>query len=559
MNRALLFYASRSAINQAVKRLKDKRFLIGISLVAAYLFVILRQTRRPPSADAGAHPMFIAFLTLGLVTVCLLTWWIPGRDHPLALTRGEAQFLVPAPVSGRQLMLLKIVTSQAPLIWSAIVISFAIRSELSPHYAVRLVAAYLVLLGLYAQRLGMALVRTSRTSAPRRPLAVPAMRTWLTAAFIVAVAQAATRAADSGLLDVQHLGISFAKADEFPWSWVIAPFHFLVAPGLAITGGQFISSFPLALLLVALEFALVFRVSPDWERVGLARTAEERQLARRTMAQMGRPEEAWWQRRLSARLSSQAAAIVWKNLFSARRTQPLTPQLVVVLGIPVLLATTLIPPLRHLTSFASGMVSAWAWLLIVAGPLFVRNDLRLDLPKLRLLRTYPLSSREICVAEVASSATILTFLQLLLLALSTGALIVNPVIPGNPAQKVMWALAAAMVLPGINAINISAQNLFALMFPKWMPLGMARPSRSANPGQYYISLLISLGLFLAGIIVPALGALWAAYQLLPMGAGIALFAAALVAGAIALGEATFVIQWMARVLDEVDPAAIVAQ
>jgi hypothetical protein len=195
-------------------------------------------------------------------------------------------------------------------------------------------------------------------------------------------------------------------------------------------------------------------------------------------------------------------------------------------------------------------------MLLFAGPHFIRNDLRLDLPKLRLLRTYPVTSREICIAEVGASVLVLTLLQFVLLLFSTLALLVNPVVPGHAGQKIALAIALACLLPGMNAINVSAQNIFALMFPRWVSLGMIRPSRTASPGQYYISLLISAGLFLLSMILPAIAALVVAYQLWPLGNAIAVVMAAMVAGAAALGEAALALGWMATLLDNVDPARL---
>ena len=217
-------------------------------------------------------------------------------------------------------------------------------------------------------------------------------------------------------------------------------------------------------------------------------------------------------------------------------------QLVIVVGVPVLLVATLLPPLRQLTAFAAGLAAAWTALLLFAGPMFVRNDLRLDLPRLRLLRTYPLTSLEICIAEVAASVSVLTLLQLVLLTLSTAALVFNPAIPLGVGRRIAFAVALACLLPGMNAINMSAQNVFAVVFPKWTILGMKRPRRSTNPGQYYLLLLISASLFLISMIIPAIAAVSTGYALWRLGMSVAVISGALVAGVLAIGEAALVLR-----------------
>jgi hypothetical protein len=52
------------------------------------------------------------------------------------------------------------------------------------------------------------------------------------------------------------------------------------------------------------------------------------------------------------------------------------------------------------------------------GPQWIRNDLRGDLLKLDLLRSYPLRGASLVAAETASSALILTGLQLGLLVIA---------------------------------------------------------------------------------------------------------------------------------------------
>jgi hypothetical protein len=555
---ALLLYASRSARNQALRRARDPRYLIGVVVVALYFYFVLSRTRGVPAAPVGKDSIYFAVLLLLLVLGSLGNWLLETRNHPLRLTQGERQLLIPAPLSSRELMAFKMVAVQPQLLWNAIILSVVIRSGFSSHFGVRLGAAYLVLLAIYVQRVGVALARApSAGSLPAsRNTVVALVRAWLVASLIVALMQVAALAAKSGIFDLDKSGIPFSAAGRLPWSAVPWPFQALILPAFAESGVAILSSFSGALLVLAVEIALLFRATPDWESVGTARTTEERRAGRRADKQLRATSGSLWQRTLSSTLTTPAAAIAWKNLFSVMRTQPLSPQIAMVCGIPVLLAATLLPPLHRLTSFASGMASAWGAMLLFAGPHFIRNDLRLDLPKLRLLRTYPVTSREICIAEVGASVLVLTLLQFVLLLFSTLALLVNPVVPGHAGQKIALAIALACLLPGMNAINVSAQNIFALMFPRWVSLGMIRPSRTASPGQYYISLLISAGLFLLSMILPAIAALVVAYQLWPLGNAIAVVMAAMVAGAAALGEAALALGWMATLLDNVDPARL---
>ena len=557
---ALWFYGLRSARNRIIKRTRDVRYLAGMVLIFAYLyFVFGRSMRREPTS--GSQGFVVLGLLLFLVISSLSNWWTEQTDHPLALNKPQAQFLIPAPLASREVMLFKLLTTLPTLLWSAIVMGLVLRGGLSPHPAQRIVTAFIIVVAIQLQRVGAALARAPGRAAggSARPIIVAIVRIWLAVAAAVALAQVASVAAENGMLGLEKVGIPFAVAYQFPWSLAVWPFRVLVAPAYAPTLPAFVSSVVVALVIVAIEATLVFKGDPEWDRIGIARTREEKLIARRAKKRSGSSEGSLAERYINSFVSfvkRPAAAITWKNLIAGRRIQPLGPGVVMAIGVPILLAVTLLPAFRQMTSFALGLAGAWAGLLLFAGPNFVRNDLRFDLPRLRLLRTYPLTSREICVAEIAASVTMLLFLQLVLLTLSTAALLFNPVIPVPPGRMLVFALAIACVLPGLNAINISGQNIFALVFPKWATLGTKPPTRSANPGQYYFSLLISVVVFVISIIVPGIVAIGVSAVASLLGTSVGIISGAIVGGAIALGEAALVLRWMATLFDRVDLASV---
>ena len=57
---------------------------------------------------------------------------------------------------------------------------------------------------------------------------------------------------------------------------------------------------------------------------------------------------------------------------------------------------------------AGWLAATWAALTLVIGPQWIRNDLRSDLLKLDLLRSYPLPGRAVVAAETAASTLVLT-------------------------------------------------------------------------------------------------------------------------------------------------------
>ena len=560
---ALWFYGRQSARNRIVKRTRDARYLAGMVLVFAYLYFVFGRSMsrdRTPGSPAS-EGVFVLMLLAFLVIASLVTWWMAQTDHPLALNKPQAQFLLPAPLASRQVMLFKLLTNLPTMLWSALVMGLVFRAGLSPHAGQRILTALIVIVALQLQRVGAALARTpQQTGSPSaRATIIAIVRLWLAAATAVGLAQLASVAAEHGLFGLDKMGIPFALAYQLPWSLVVWPFHALIAPAYAQTLPAFGTSIAVALLIVAVETALIFRAEPQWDRIGIARTREERLNARRSRTRSRTSEGTLWVRYITSLVKHPAAAITWKNLIATKHLQSLRPGFVMAIGVPVILAATLLPPFRHLTSFATGLSGAWVGLLLFAGPQFVRNDLRLDLPRLCLLRTYPLTNLEICVAEVGASVSVLLTLQFVMLILSTAALVFNPALPLGPGRILAIAIALACLLPGMTAMNVSGQNLFAVVFPKWTTLGTKRPSRTTNPGQAYFSLLVSAIVFVLSMIVPAIAAGGVAYLVWPLGYSAAIVSAALVAGAIALGEAALVLKWMAALFDRVDLASVTGE
>jgi hypothetical protein len=457
-------------------------------------------------------------------------------------------------------MLFKLLTTMPVLLWSSLVMGIVFRGGFSPHAAQRILTAFVIISALQFQRIGAALARTPRRDGSASALAiiVALMRIWLVAATAIAAAQMASVAAEHGLFELDKMGIPFALAYQLPWSLVAWPFHALLAPAYAQTLPAFGSAIAVALLIVAIEAALVFQAKPEWDRIGIARTRQEKLNARGSKKRSRSSEGSLWENYIIGLFKGPAAAITWKNLIASKRLQIRRPGLLAI-GVPAILAVILLPPLRSQTPLAIGIASAWAGILLFVGPQYVRNDLRMDLPRLRLLRTYPLTGMELCVAEVGASVAVLLILQFVMLILSTPVLVFNPKLTLGPGRILAIAIALACLLPGMTAMNVSGQNLFAVVFPKWTTLGTKKPSRTTNPGQVYFSLLISVIVFVLSMIVPAIAAGGVAYLVWPLGYSAAIISAALVAGAIALGEAALVLRWTAAFFDRLDLASVTGE
>jgi hypothetical protein len=182
----------------------------------------------------------------------------------------------------------------------------------------------------------------------------------------------------------------------------------------------------------------------------------------------------------------------------------------------------------------------------------VRNDLRQDLPKLDLLRTYPLSGAAIVAAEVAASTVTLTALQLALGALAY-VILLDSETGLRLGDRTLLLAAAAVALPALNLVSLAIHNGLALLYPDWGKRGQESVGGVETLGLSMVTMFGSLLLVLAALVVPVALAALAALALRPTLGGASVAAAGAVAIAALAGEAALLVRWLGRVFERTEP------
>ena len=158
-----------------------------------------------------------------------------------------------------------------------------------------------------------------------------------------------------------------------------------------------------------------------------------------------------------------AVALLWKNAMWLLRTG----QLRGLLAPPAIAFICIGVFARH--SQRAAMVIAVvcgvvALVLLVFGPVSMRNDLRSELLHLSLLKTLPLRGRDIVLAEVSSSVLPVAVMEYLLVLASLVAL----GYAGSPVTqpiRMALALSAPVLLLGLSGAVFMIHNALALLFP----------------------------------------------------------------------------------------------
>jgi hypothetical protein len=249
-----------------------------------------------------------------------------------------------------------------------------------------------------------------------------------------------------------------------------------------------------------------------------------------------------------------AGAILWKNLVAATRTKRVRNAAIALAGAGAIVTVLSFDPEGTLAELAGWLAATWAGITIVIGPQWVRNDLRGDLLKLDLLRSYPLRGWSVVIAEVAASTLMLTAIQLSLLAMAYLAFLGNQTMMPDLEERTLLLVIAVIYLPGINLLGMLIQNAAALLYPAWVRLGTGRPGGVEALGQNLLMMVAFVTLLGLTLALPAALAGGSFLLLRPLLHGWA----ALPATALALGtmafEAALIVEWLGGVFERTDPA-----
>jgi hypothetical protein len=615
----VLFYTVASLRNRAraqLRRLRSPRALVAVAAGGGYIWWFLIR----PAAAGGAPPMLGGpawaprLVALGL-TLLARPWWFArpagggglgaapgaagsaggsGPARALAFTPAEEHLLFPAPVSRRGLVRWKLWRAQLAILVNTLIWTVLLRGGGGePGAWRRALAVWALVSALFLHRLGAALVTGGwqARAAEEDDAALDAAafgepsnagrRLWrlrrllpaalFALAFGAVLAGAAreqarlTAAWDFGLVAfAAAVGAALdhpaARAALWPAAALLAPVF--AAPLGAAAWARALA--PAAAVLVA-HYAWVLRADAAVHEIALA--AGERRRAAGGRGGAADPLTAPARTRRFARrrapplapVGPPAVALVWKNLVAAARAVALARVLamyaVVAAGVLVVAART--PRLAELAGVVAGV---WGAMLVLAGPVWVRVDLRHDLVHLPFLRAAPLSGRAVVAAEVAASVVALTALQLaafgLLLGASFGA---RDGFGMTVEERIAGALAFVFALPGVNAALLTVHNAAALLFPAWVRAPGAGPRGIESMGQNLVLTALTVAAA-AVILLPAalagLAAWWALDRLTAGAAGAwALAPAAAAATAAALLVLAPVVGWLGGVFDRTDPPA----
>lgn len=567
MIRAFAYLAWRSAYHRGVRqlrKLRSPRYLAALGLGVSYLWVIAVQQRPQPAPASVVGAPWIELLGALAVLGAVLWGWIFGVERRvLAFTPAEVTFLFAGPVRRRELVQYKLLRNQLLILFNSLLWTLILaRERFGTSPWLRALSIWVLLTTISFHRLGASFVRTSVLEHGRIALRHRIVSLTLLGTMVVGLVWSVR-----GTLPMLATGwaggpMSFLNAlaqaagQPVPHA-LLVPFRAVIGPLVAHSAADWRRAMGPALLLLVLHYVWVIRADTAFEEAAVEASLRRARLAAERGGPGGTPRLA--HRRLPpllrlAPVGWPAGAILWKNLLAVvrtRRARSMAASFAAVGGLAGLLSFKVDATIAEVVGW---LAAIWAALTLVIGPQWIRNDLRNDLLKLDLLRSYPLRGRAVVAAETAASTMVLTALQLGLLFVAYLAFLGNDRMDPSLDVRSAVLLGAVVCLPGINFLGMLIQNGAALLFPAWAHLGSGRPGGVEALGQNMLMITAYGALLAAGLVGPALLAA-GLFALLEGAMG--WWAAAPAAGVLlaSLGaEAAVILRWLGRVFEGTDAA-----
>src|SRR5690348_7168661 len=283
MVEALLYLTGVSIRNRfamQARRLRQPRYALALILGVGYFWLVLVRPvgGQPGRASTSLWTNFETVAALGVLLLLVGSWLFSGERMALAFSPAELQFLFPAPLTRRALILYKLFRAQLVILFNAVLWVFVLRRSGSVLAApLRFLGTWMLFTNLSLHRLGAALVRTSLVEHGRAGLRrhLPAMLIGgagaIAIAFILWEAIPVIRAARAA----REIAQGIEAAAELPAAKALLFWpRLIIAPSFAQTTSEWFRAAGAALVIVLAQLIWVVRSDVAFEEAAVQASAE---------------------------------------------------------------------------------------------------------------------------------------------------------------------------------------------------------------------------------------------------------------------------------------------
>jgi len=443
----LTFRTFKNRFLYRLRRMKEIRYLLGAIFGAAYFYFALLR----PGGVVRGGPKSIGRLPHDIISLFVLAFlilmWILPNLAQIAFSEAELHYVIGGPVSRRRVMVYKLISAQIPVLiatFFASLVRFPTGHVVGFWVVYSAIACYSMFVAIVKKKLN--------------ELGLPSW--WITTAGFAALIGCAWM-----LMTFHRSG---RNAFDTP---ILAPLLFVPRQIARPLFAKAFSELAISSLIVAAAAALMFflaasiRVQFD----ELVQTASERVTRFRSRAQR-QPGASVSFKSLRAPFRLPAnpkpeVAILWKNSIAVMRMTLSSIVLVLIFAAAFLAGATLAPD-PGLKQTCAGFALAAAAIFPIFGSMMFKQDYRLDVTRIDVVKTWPIAGERLVAAEIAAPVIATSLLELILLI---NAAITTSVVSGKVTQFAspqILVIAFLFAVP-ICAVQILLRNAVAIVFPGW--------------------------------------------------------------------------------------------
>jgi hypothetical protein len=473
-------------VRQRLLRLRQPKYLIGALVGVAYIYFFLfhRAFRTHGSAPPGFEmspgiaTTIASLVALGMLLYVCADWIFGSEKAQLAFTEAEIDFLFPAPLTRTALIHFSLLRSQLAIFFSAFLIGLLLRrgGGVGGH-PLQYTAGFWLLMSTLKLH-GIA------ASFTRERLLGLGLASWMRRVSTACLVAGIAIACAWSMRGVLHLPAAAALADigqlrqwfdgivaTAPLSWLLAPFHWVVAPMFATDTAGFLHALPAAIAMLLLHYSWAMRAQVSFEDAAIvhARKRAERVASMRE-GRMGRrmPMKARGEPFRLAGRGESWIAFLWKGLVAMGPLYRLRTWIVACVAATVACQWLAANPAGKgvLAGIGIAIPALGAWLLFL-GPMMMQHGLRRTFERMDVLKALPLRGWQVALGELATPAAVMCFAAWWLLLFGAQALAAgHPVL--TTTQIVVAAVALALLAPPLFALMLCVPFAGMLVFPAWI-------------------------------------------------------------------------------------------
>jgi hypothetical protein len=516
------FLTLKNKIMQRLRRLREPRYLIGAIAGAAYFwFLFFRRSMAAHSSNGklimittAASPVVADVASVILLLLMITAWALPADSGGLDFTETEIAFLFPAPLRRRDILLYKIVRAQPQALFSALIMTVLgwWRNGLfiGVWAAISVLGVYFTLVSL-----GRARLRLMHIGFLARLAGVAV----IVAGFVLLAKSEMSsinfRTLKNGREVMNALALPFQK--PLIRAILFIP-HLIASAAIPPSFGMLAISVPIVLALGVGFFFIAAALNVSFEEASIA--VSQKKAARSQRVKGQRSGTFVMFRRAPAPFKLQETgpvetAVIWKNMIALMRNS-----IAWVVVFAAIMAFMLgISLWAHQATFytAIGMSLIFmSCLFPLFGPNVFSNDLRLDMPRLEVLKSYPISGERLIAAEIAAPLLVISILEMLF---ATSASIMMGMGEANKFTKYLatpqFIVAVLLLTIPVCAVQLVIRNAIPVLFPAWAMRSKDEPRGFVMMGQRLVTMAGNL-FVLAIALIPAaivfLPSVWIAFQ-----------------------------------------------